>query len=82
MPFEFQYRILRSFIAVFKRDRNKVIVIEMIIFGSSVVEIAVENSVRLLMTLSVLIVGWFLVTLVVVVEFVEWHYFGVRFEDM
>lgn len=43
----------------------------MIVFGSSVVEIADKNWVRRLMTLSVLIAGWFLVTLAVVVELVS-----------
>jgi len=63
MPFEFQYRILRSFITVFKRDRNEFTVIEMIDFGSSVVEMADRSSVRILMTLSVWIAGLFLVAL-------------------
>jgi len=60
---EFQYRIVKLFIAIFKRDRNELIVIEMIVFGSSVEKIADRRSVRRLMILSVLMAGLFLVAL-------------------
>jgi len=46
---------------LFKRDINDFIVKEITALGSSADEIAVRSSDRRVMTLSLLVVGWFLV---------------------